>query len=63
MLNWKSLKLAYEVKGLPFPKQALVLCVCSTNPLKTMWEKEKLLVTSNKCRLMECPSQPFLLLQ
>ena len=31
----------------PFSKQALVLCVCSRDLLKTLWEKEKLLVTSN----------------
>ena len=32
----------------PFPKQALVfLHVCSTSLLKTLWEKEKLCVTSN----------------
>ena len=32
----------------PFPKQALVfLCVCSTYLFKTLWKKEKLLVTSN----------------
>ena len=30
-----------------FPKQALFLRVCSTSALKTLWEKEKLLVTSN----------------
>ena len=26
----------------PFLKQALVLSVCSTSPLKTLWEKEEL---------------------
>ena len=31
----------------PFPKQALVSHVCSTSLLKTLQEKEKLLVTSN----------------
>ena len=31
----------------PFPKQTLFLDVCSTSLLKTLWEKEKLLVTSN----------------
>ena len=30
----------------PFPKKALTLTVCSTILLKTLWEKEKLLVTS-----------------
>ena len=31
----------------PFPKKAPVLCVCNTSLLKTLWEKKKLLVTSN----------------
>ena len=31
----------------PFPNKLWLLCVCSTNLLKTLWEKEKLLVTSN----------------
>ena len=31
----------------PFPKQAMVLQVCITSLLKTLWEKEKLLVQSN----------------
>ena len=31
----------------PFPNMPLFLCVCSTKLLKTWWEKEKLLVTSN----------------
>ena len=30
-----------------FPNKPCFLCVCSTNLLKTLWEKEKLLVTSN----------------
>ena len=30
----------------PFLKQALFLCVCSIHVLKTLWEKEKLLITS-----------------
>ena len=29
----------------PFPKQGLVLRVCSISLLKTLWEKEKLLIT------------------
>ena len=33
--------------GNTFPNKPLVLCVCSTSLLKTLWEKEKLLVTSN----------------
>ena len=31
----------------PFPNKPWFLGVCSTNILKTLWEKEKLLVTSN----------------
>ena len=34
-----------ELGSYPFPKQALVLRVCSTSLLKTLWENEKLLVT------------------
>ena len=30
----------------PFPNKPWFLCVCSTSLLKTLWEKEKLLVTS-----------------
>ena len=31
----------------PFPNKPWILRVCSTSLLKTLWEKEKLLVTSN----------------
>ena len=31
----------------PFPNKPWFLRVCSTSLLKTLWEKEKLLVTSN----------------
>ena len=31
----------------PLPNKLWFLRVCSTNLLKTLWEKEKLLVTSN----------------
>ena len=31
----------------PFPNKPWFLRVCSTNLLKTLWKKEKLLVTSN----------------
>ena len=31
----------------PYPNKFLCLCVCCTSVLKTPWEKEKLLVTSN----------------
>ena len=31
----------------PFPNKPWFLCVCRTSLLKTLWEKEKLLVTSN----------------
>ena len=30
-----------------FPKKPWFLCVCSTSLLRTLWEKEKLLLTSN----------------
>ena len=31
----------------PFPNKPLFLCVCTTSLLKTLWEKEKLLIMSN----------------
>ena len=31
----------------PFPNKPWFLCVCSASLFKTLWEKEKLLVTSN----------------
>ena len=31
----------------PLPNKPWFLRVCSASPLKTLWEKEKLLVTSN----------------
>ena len=31
----------------PFPNKPWFLCVCSKSLLKTLWEKEKLLITSN----------------
>ena len=31
----------------PFQNKPVFLRVCGTSPLKTLWEKEKLLVTSN----------------
>ena len=31
----------------PFPNEPRFLCVCHTSLLKTLWEKEKLLITSN----------------
>ena len=31
----------------PSPNEQWFLCVCSTSLLKTLWEKEKLLITSN----------------
>ena len=31
----------------PFPNKPWFLCVCSTSLSKTLWEKEKLLITSN----------------
>ena len=31
----------------PFPNKPLFFCVCRTSLLRTLWEKKKLLVTSN----------------
>ena len=31
----------------PVPDKPLISCICSTSLLKTLWEKEKLLVTRN----------------
>ena len=50
----RSLKLSkyiypilYNVEFNPFPNKPLFLGVCSTSLLKTLWEKEKLLLKSN----------------
>ena len=47
----KSCTLPTELYGYgpfnPFPNKPWLLRVCSTSLLKTLWEKEKLLVTSN----------------
>ena len=40
-----SVALKYIIN--PFPNKPWFLCVCSTSLLRTLWEKEKLLVTSN----------------
>ena len=40
-------KILLETKFNPFPNKPWFLLVCSTSLLKTLWEKEKLLVTSN----------------
>ena len=39
----------YESCFNPFPDKPWFLRVCSTSLLKTLWEKEKLLITSNFC--------------
>ena len=36
-----------QVSSNPVPNKPLLSCVCRTSLLKTLWEKEKLLVTSN----------------
>ena len=36
-----------QTYSIPFPNKPLFLRVCSTSLLKTLWEKKKLLVTSN----------------
>ena len=38
----------------PFPNKSWLLCVCITRLLKTLWEKEKLLVTSNFSFFPQC---------
>ena len=49
----KAFQIRSQVLGLqrisfnPFPNKPWFLRVCSTGLLKTLWEKEKLLVTSN----------------
>ena len=42
----------------PFPNKPWFLRVCSTSLLKTLWEKEKLLVTSN-FSFSRCVFYPF----
>ena len=42
----------------PFPNESWFLPVCSTSLLKTLWEKEKLLVPSN-FSFPHCVSYPF----
>ena len=44
---WTGVKFRRLVKGKLFPKLFLFLRVYSTNLLETLWEKEKLLITSN----------------
>ena len=44
---FKSFILQDLIRLNPFPNKFLVLRVCSTSLLKTLWEKQKLLVTSN----------------
>ena len=40
----------------PLPNKPLFSCVCSTSLLKTLWKKEKLLVTSNFFFYPQCLS-------
>ena len=42
-----NLSFGYQLRVNPLPNKPLFLRVCSTSFLKTPWEKEKLLVTSN----------------
>ena len=44
---WKSLKFVLWQSINPFPKKPWILRVWSASLLKTLWEKEKLLITSN----------------
>ena len=45
--NFKIMSFVQDLIVNPFPNKPWILRVCSTGLLKTMWEKEKLLVTSN----------------
>ena len=45
-LSWKKL-FVYQMAVNPFPNKPWFLHICSTSLLKTLWEKEKLLVMSN----------------
>ena len=46
--SWLRNYLSWNLKIFnPFPNDSWFLRVCSTSLLKTLWEKEKLLVTSN----------------
>ena len=38
----------------PFPNKPWFLCICCTSLLKTLWEKEKLLVSSNFSFSSQC---------
>ena len=44
---WNSLEFVFWQRVNPFPNKPWFLHVCSTSLMKTLWEKEKLLVTSN----------------
>ena len=45
--DWKSLKFVVWERVNPFQNKPWFFCVCSTSLLKTLWEKEKLLIMSN----------------
>ena len=49
IFSGKGAKTIWEIttQAVPFPNKPWFLRVCSTSPLKTLWEKEKLLVKSN----------------
>ena len=54
-LGWRN----QRIFVMPFPNKPWFLRVCSTSLLKTLWKKEKLLVTSNfsfspQCFLTVC---------
>ena len=46
LLQMLSNRLGLKICCNPFLNKPLFLCVCSTHLFKTLWEKEKLLVTS-----------------
>ena len=47
LVVWLLIPIAKAIFINPFPDKPWFLRVCSTSLLKTPWEKEKLLVTSN----------------
>ena len=50
---------SYQSSFNPFSNKPWFLRVCSTSLLKTLWEKEKLLVTSNFFLFYHCVFYPF----
>ena len=51
---WKSLRVVVWERVNPFSNKPWFVRVCCTSLLKTLWEKEKLLVTSNFSFFPKC---------